>query len=91
MIKVFSKKDFSHDDFTIEKQKILGVFKIDQTKIQENHNQVVQLVQDGFDGDSNKREELRKSIGTNYFEPISWLLQLIKVENQQKFESMYIR
>lgn len=89
MIKVFSKKDYSHDAFVEAKQKILGVLKIDQTKIQEDYDQVLQLVQDGFDGNSNKRDELRKSIGTNYFEPISWLLQLIKVVDEQKLVSMY--
>lgn len=91
MIKVFSKKDFGHDDFLKEKQKILGVFKIDQPKIQEYHEQIIKLVQNAFDGDPNQREELRKSVGLDYFEPIRWLLQLVKEANPTKFEIMYKR
>ena len=91
MIKVFSKKDFGHDDFLKEKQKILGVFKINQTKIQEYYDQIIKLVQNAFDGDQNQREELRKSVGLDYFEPIRWLLQLVKEANPTKFEIMYKR
>ena len=91
MIKVFSKKDFGHDDFLKEKQKILGVFKIDQPKIQEYYDQIIKLVQNAFDGDQNQREELRKSVGLDYFEPIRWLLQLVKEANPTKFEIMYKR
>ena len=60
-------------------------------KIQEYYDQIIKLVQNAFDGDQNQREELRKSVGLDYFKPIRWLLQLVKEANPTKFETMYKR
>jgi len=91
LIKKLSEKDYTHDDFLEEKQKILGVSKIPTNEIEENYDKVFELLQNSIESDEKQRDKLREEIGQKHFEPFRWLLQLTKETNPQKFNKMYKR
>jgi len=91
LIKKLSEKNYTHDDFLEEQQKILGVLKIPINEIGENYDKIFELLKNAIEGDEKQRDELRKEIGIKHFEPFRWLLQLTKETNPQKFNRMYNR
>ncbi len=91
LIKKLSERDYTHDEFLDEKQKILGISKIPRDEIEENYEAVLELLKKAFEGNEKQRDELRKQIGEKNFQPLRWLLQLTKETNQQKFKTMYTR
>jgi len=89
LIKELAKKNFSHDEFLSVKQQILGITKIPSIEIEENYEKFFDLIQNAINGDSNSRNDFREKLGTGNIKPITWLLQLLRETNNQKFEKMY--
>ena len=89
LIKKLSEKNFTHDEFLAVKQQILGKIKIPVDEIEENYEKLFDLVQNVINGDEKQREEFRNSLGSEIIKPFTWILQLVKEPNMQKFEKMY--
>jgi len=91
LIKKLSERDYTHDEFLEEKQKILGISKIPINEIEENYDKIFELLENAINGDKKQRDELRKEIVIEHIEPFRWLLQLTKESKPQKFSRMYSR
>jgi len=89
LIKKLSEKNYTHDEFLSVKQQIMGKTKIPVEAIEENYEKLFDLIQDSINGDVKQREEFRKSLGSDTIKPFTWVLQLARETNLQKFEKMY--
>lgn len=58
-------------------------------EIEEQYETLSEMIQDALDGDEDKREELRKTIGEIQIDQIRYALQLLKMTNETSFSSAY--